>query len=700
MNKKAKILISTYIILISMFSVSWSQNAQYEDILASQRSLSPENYYNALIKFQNENPTWPNVYFKLGNVQLEIFSELDPLVDRNSSRQYIANVRTNYSLAKNYVDDKEIRRNFDWYEMPKAKNKDSLVAEVINKVNQNYLNSIKYADNYESLIKNYDNAVRNYLEAREIFIDINNRADNLRQLFLKADNKLKSDIKTCGVHFDSTLYYLDKYRALYQTMPHKKIRKVNVNLIKIDYYRMNGITPTNFLLDDLDLWDYKDWSENFLKLIREEVDELKVELSNAYTSFLKLSDRTINGNECFQANINELKLQRLANIVSKYDNQSLLIDIFQYQQAKLTYGNQVAYENNCNVSNQSPSDNLISRKARILQNLYEGYKGTDSLCSIIGSTNHQTNSFQWFFDKYMSGSTGVAQFTVQQQTENATAIKQNIQKLMALQDRQFYNSEFVSKELKLAGDTITNQTLVDGDKIEITQRIVIDSLYEIFMAKKLSGRNSIYGVRKINEGFRIVWEEPLKTGQTPDYYKMLSDSSLVIGGTGTNIWLKHLGFLGSKKAELRLTGKNPIKNIYFNDLLNSYTIIQELSYDAEGQIGKYQLTKLNSTGKTSLKKQLTLNGKFINVISQDNAYWFFSGSDSEETSVIHLATYDWQSMEKTSELQYDYNFALKDPLVIKNDNLTLTMISGLNNPTKIVYSLIDYEGGKIYEKEF
>ncbi len=692
-----KIYCSILFLLAIICSVD-GQNSQYEEILASKSTQSAENYYKALLKFQNEYPLWPNVYFKLGNAQLEIFKQLDPLVDRSSSRQYIANVKTNYSLAKNYVDEKEITRNYEWYEMPKIKNKDSLVILVKNKVDQNYANSIVYADNYEKLVHHYDLAVKNYLEAREIFIDINTRAENLRELFLTADESLKNEVKTCGERFDSTLYHLDRYRKIYQTMPHYKIRKVNVNLVKIDYYRMNGITPTNFLLDNLELWNYKEWSENFLKLIREEVDGLQVQLSEAYARFKQLSQQTMSGDECVQANINELKLQRLANIVSKYDNQSLLIDLFKYQIAKLEFGNQVVYEKNCNISNQAPSDNLISRKARILQNLFNSYQTADSLCQVMSLSDHGTASFQWFFDRHLGGTSGINQFIANQQEQNADAIKQNMIRIKSLRDQQFYRNSFQPIKLKLVGDTLTNETLVDGQWITLTQRIEIDPSYQIFFIEK-SNQNLIAGVKQIEDIFRIIWEEPLPSGQKANFYKILSDSSLIISGQSRGTWLKHLGFLGGKRADLRISETNKLQNIYFNDLLKTYTLIQEISYDSLTNDGKYRLMKLNSAGKVSLRKDISLKGKFINMVSQENAYWFFSCENIPEGSNINVTSFDWQSMQQQIAMSYQYSETLRDPMVIKNDNLTLTVIAELDNPTKMTYSLIDYEGNKIHEKQ-
>jgi hypothetical protein len=347
-----------------------AQTGEYKDILESRPTLTKEAYFKKLLEFQNENPEWPNVYFQMGNIQLAQFLEFDPLVDRNSSRQFIYNAKTNFGLAKNYMDEKEARKNYEWYGLTKVKDKDSLVDMTLQLVDDRYTQTVAYSENYEKLVFHFDKAVSFYLSARENFIDINTRAENLRELFLTADDVLKEEIKTVGRDFDSSLYHLERYKQVYQKMPYKKIREANIMLKEIDHYRMNGITPSNFLSDNLELWDYRSWSQNFIKLIEEEVDALKDELSNAYESFNDINTRMMESEECIQANIDDMKLQRLINLVTKYDNQSLLIDIYKYLMSKLAYGNELAYELNCNVSDIQPTDNLLSRKARIYLSIY------------------------------------------------------------------------------------------------------------------------------------------------------------------------------------------------------------------------------------------------------------------------------------------------------------------------------------------
>ena len=89
------------------------------------------------------------------------------------------------------------------------------------------------------------------------------------------------------------------------------------------------------------------------------------------TISLKQMTCLLYGDDCIQAEVDERRFQRIVNLITKYDQESVLADIFKYFLTKLDFGNQLAYERNCNEINSSLNDDYLSRKARINQNLTE-----------------------------------------------------------------------------------------------------------------------------------------------------------------------------------------------------------------------------------------------------------------------------------------------------------------------------------------
>jgi hypothetical protein len=681
------------IFLLLLISVSvFSQTGAFKKILSEKSSVNKEVFYDQLIQFQKENVDFSNVYFQLGKVELDNFSSLDPIVDRVASRQRVYNAKTNFGLAKNYLDEKEVSRFPDWYDVPDLKDKDSVTRMGVAKIEKSYENAENYATSYEELIANYDRAVFHYLKAREGFIDINTSADNLRQLFLKADDSLKMAVKSVGVSFDSSMYHIDIYRDIYQQLPYKKKRKVNINKRRIDHFRMNGITPANFLADNIDVWDYKQWSDRFLNLLKVEVDGLQDEIKTAYKFFMATNNRMVNGDECIQAELDDLKFQRIINLITKYDNESVLIDIFQYLISKLEYGNKLTYERNCNDLDVPPTDDFLSRKARIYQNLFTSFLKADSLNSLIISTNHGQETFQWFFDEMMPEENGSAVFANDQKEENYKSFKDELEGLIANMNQQSFNTDSISECFEADSVFLLPGASLDGGFCANKKLVLNDSL------NILSGQRGddkiLIGATPLDEDYQKNWEvQPYKNSDI-SYFKIVGDSSFMIGGVEGRAWVSQYSASGNNYFTALLRSGDPIQNILVNQLQGIATVLQKGS-------SNYTISNVNFSGKVTGTSTINLSGEYVGMIRQEQSFWVFTYNNTDEGSTITASVYDEKQAKVLEEITYSFDAELKEPSIIKNDNEFMTLVS-LNSfsDDEIVYALMNYEGEIIHETIF
>ncbi|WP_425390277.1 hypothetical protein [Ekhidna sp.] len=673
------------IFLIFLIGTSaYAQTGAFKKIMNDRATVNKEVFYDQLIQFQKENVEFSNVYYQLGKIELNIFTDLDPVVDRVASRQRIYNAKTNFGLAKNYLDDKEVAKNPDWYDVPDLKDRDSVTRMGVRKIESNYENTQEYSTKYEELVENYDRAVYHYLKAREGFIDINTSADNLRQLFLKADDSLKIAVRSVGVSFDSSMYHLDIYRQLYQEIPYKKKREVIVNKKKIDHFRMNGITPANFLADNIDVWDYKQWSDRFLNLLKVEVDGLQDEIKNAYKFFMATNDRMINGDECIQAELDDLKFQRIINLITKYDNESVLIDIFQYLIAKLEYGNKLTYEKNCNELNVPPTDDYISRKARIYQNLYTSFNKADSLDEQIIATDHGQETFQWFFDEMMPEGNGSETFAENQKEENYTSFKEELEGLMQQMRIQSFNTDSLTEcyeadSIFLIPGAFQEDSFCAKKKLQLN-----DSLHLI---QGIRGEdNLLIGAIPMGEDYEKVWElSPYKNSEV-SYFKIVGDSSMIIGGYNGKAWITQLSTGGNEYFTALLKNNDTIKNVIVNQLQGVATILQKGT-------DYYTLSRMNFNGKVESTSRIELQGEYAGMIRQEQSLWLFTHNKNSEGSYLNATVYNEKENAVIDTVGYQLNASLINPSVIKNDNEYLTLIASNNDAEEeIVYALMNYEG--------
>ena len=604
--------------LLTIFLFTWTlasvvgQTGNYKRILSESGNVDRETFYDQLIKFQQENVAFGNVYYQLGKVELDIFSSLDPIVDRVASRQRVYNSKTNFGLATNYLDNKEISRFPEWYDVEDVSNEDSINIKGKQNIDRNYEDVTRYAVSYEELIVNYDRAVYHYLKAREGFIDINTSADNLRQLFLKANDSLKMAVKAVGISFDSSMYHVDKYREIYKELPYKKKRKVNIIKQRIDHFRMNGITPANFLADDITVWDYKEWSERFLELLKLEVDGLHEEIKTAYRFFIATNDKMINGDDCIQAELDDMKFQRIINLITKYDNESVLIDIFQYLIAKLEYGNKLVYERVCNALEVSLTDDFLSRKVRIYQNMFESYSASDSLNDFIISSGHQQASFQWFFDEMMPGENGSTVFAQEQEQENITSFKNELSELMASMNLQRFKTDALTECYEIDSLLLIPGALPEGNFCPKKALELSSDLH--ILSVKIDDQSLLMGVTPLDGDYEKLWEfKGYKNGDI-SFFKVVGDSTFIVGGQG---WISQLSSSGNTQFTTTLKSTNPIQNVMVNQLQGVLTVLQKGETD-------YTLSKVNFNGKVESSSNLAIVGDFVGMFRLEKDLWFFT----------------------------------------------------------------------------
>ena len=681
----------TYLLLAFLSTTAVAQSTSYKKIMAEKDAVELSVFFAHLKEFQTENQAFSNVYYQLGKIELENFSNLDPIVDRIAARQYVHNTKTNFGLAKNYLDQNEVNKNPEWYDVPSMKQKDSIVILVTTKMDENYDASVQHAQAYEELIFHYDKAVTHYLEAQKDFININTSADNLRQLFLQTDDSLKLAIREVGISFDSSMHHLDKYRETYQALPHPKKRKVIVNFNHIEHFRMNGITPTNFLADYIDVWDYKLWSEEFLNLIKIEVDGLQDEIRTAYQFFQNSNNRLMTGTECTQVAVDDRQFQRIINLVTKYDNQSILIDIFQYILYKFQYGNDINYERNCNISNETPTDIFLSRKARIYQDLFASFKVADSLDNSITTSGHSQDTFEWFFSEMMNSPNGSADFANDQLVENRQAFKTEVSNLAILGRNQKFQTDSISETYGRADTLLLKiKSPENTDSLLVVKGLKLSDSLNLLLVKDQKGMNVI-GASQNENGFAVLWEHAALKNSDINFFKLVTDASFVIAGDS---WFKHITFTGGLQKTVTLKSKDPIVHISYNDLQGSFTVLQS---NGEKQI----YSTIGSNGKVTSSKSLVLPGEFLNMWKQEGQLLFFTSSDQEEKTVITNSVFDPSTSQLNEIATYTLSYPIVESILIKNDNQSITLLSKNSlDPTEVLYAVLDYNGNIHYEEIF
>ena len=180
----------------------------------------------------------------------------------------------------------------------------------------------------------------------------------------------------------------------------------------------------------------------------------------------------------------------------------------------------------------------------------------------------------------------------------------------------------------------------------------------------------------------------------PSFFKVVGDSSYLIGGSEDRSWLTQLSKSGTAYFSTTLRSGDPIQNVLVNQLQGVATVLQK------GSTG-FTLSKVNFNGKVESSTTISLEGEYVGVFRQEQSLWFFTLKKTPEGSELLTSVYSEADGTILQELSYTFNTDLEDPAIIKNDNEYITVLSqSAFADDEIVYALINYDGEIEYEKVF
>ena len=269
--KKIISLIHVPLFLILSINCLAQSELKYKDVYKFLSTKSEQEAYSQLEAFQKQDPFHANVYYQLGVLSQKWAKKYDPLTEYDNLKHFVYHADLYLNLALKYIDEKEAKKNWDLYQYVKIPEgaKKPKFADIINDVKVRVADVDSFKRNINQIRSNYLGIVDNYNDCLQIFLELNANNNQLKDIYLTADVKLISSIESLKSHYDSSLWYFDKYRDAIAVFPLKNYNQ-EYNVIPIETYRLHGLTNADFLKNDILLWDYKMWVDNVLAVINKD----------------------------------------------------------------------------------------------------------------------------------------------------------------------------------------------------------------------------------------------------------------------------------------------------------------------------------------------------------------------------------------------------------------------------------------------
>lgn len=421
-------VISLFITLLTGMQV----NAQldYEDeVLPAVRNEPYHVSYPLLQEHQRINPRHANTYYQLGIIAHHWAKDYDPFTEFKDVNYFIYHTKVYFGLCKNYLDKKEARKHGEFYQgVQKSEgNWFHKPGDILPKIDS-FIRDIKTYERHVKVLRRYYNrSVSHYHKSVNIFRDINGRYNSVKKLFMNAYDDFDAQAEALRMHFDSTLHYLTQYRDSLDAYPLKGYDQ-HYRLKDIVTYRLQGLTNTNFLQNDIDLWDYNSWLDTLYRVINHEISPLRTRIQKESARMDQHLD-FVKKNPAPDSLLQYSIPRKLAYKIEKYDYQSLMLDYLKYRAAHLRFhaklnqpeNHREAYHIADDYSNYSRYFMEAVRKkleADTLLNTFDGDINADDV--------HQ---YKQFFNARYGGVSEVRQFARTQGRKNRTALQKGFENL-------------------------------------------------------------------------------------------------------------------------------------------------------------------------------------------------------------------------------------------------------------------------------
>ena len=693
----------TLIISLLIGYTSFSQ--KYKDVYESLTTMSDNEAYQTLQEFsQSKKNAHSASLYKMALIIEKRLDTYDPFLQEKAINQNVYNAELYISLAKLHLDEKVARQDGRYFDdvVPANPKKGPTLEEITESINNHIVKIKNFKEVFTENRTNLYNAATKYNECISIYNEINRKNSKLKDLYFLVDNNLTSQLDALKINFDSTLYYLEKLQISLKKHPMFNYT-FNYTLNPIQIYRMHGLTPANFLAQNIELWDFNSWINTFKDVYKNDITYLYKNIDETETLNKKyvslLTEKNIDG-----VPENYRVPPYLINKIYKYDYESLANSLLLFQESQINYMYQLSsYRTDTNFFTfgfNYPSNNHFTKAL-------EYRKATDSLLTLLygNISDEGIKKYSNIFEKKYKGEKGLQEYVLNQQTFDNKyfdgAIDDYADHLLKMGSKLnpvnkhflLYNGDTIFAQIvtaeKLSKKGYFIHSKQDADKNQIL-------LAGTFVGK--SGDHSAF-VASIDTLHNVKWLKTFKPGEGNRsclFVTSLNDeiAALVTSTTKTGIIRNFMILLdkaGNQKQTTEIKIKALPRKLLVDDIDNKYVVLfcGTSIKPFVSETCDMHICCLDSKFKTLWNKQLKFDGYTCNILKTDNIYYIIGSFskmldlDNDEVNLngdsgLFIYSIDAEGNWIDGE-NYKPNRSIYPMWISKCDNTTFEVVSALDN---------------------
>jgi hypothetical protein len=402
------------VVFIFFFSNQFAfgqKNLKYKDVFKTVEEKSKEEAYSVLLVYQKQDPFFANTYLQLGMISQFWSKDYDPLTNIKDVEFFIYNTNLYYGLALSKIDQKEVRKNIKYYlNIDRFKGREEVEFEEVRSYIQEQMDAnTEYSKNVQIVTRLFNLSIKHYNNCVRIFKEINSNNNKIKDIYLTASARFLENLNELESSFDSTIYYLQNYQTAIKSYPIKSYNQ-KYKLLPIETYRLHGLTGSDFLNDEIPIWNYGVWVKNIKQVLNTEIADMRNQINIADQKLNENISMLTEARE-YKPDFTRLKVdEKLKYKIGKYDYQSILLKLFNFKESKINF---IADLRNP-VNN--PKDTLtkfsLLEKARFYESVLNSKKKCDSLNKDISSSLnvYEINKYNDFVNSKYGGDAGLKNY--------------------------------------------------------------------------------------------------------------------------------------------------------------------------------------------------------------------------------------------------------------------------------------------------
>lgn len=338
MSRKGALI---FALLFLQVTLAIAQKVKYKDLIELLNAKQYEMAEPFLKRYLKDNDDNASAYLYMGIIYQEKSLQNDLLKQTEALILNLDSAIFFYEKAHPMITEKEIKKNDENYQM--YTRRDLRTGEFGIKQSDVQLDletrtkALKEKrDKVKPLKNHFVQSEKLYLRSMDFFKAIQERFANEKELFLRSDDQLLVELNNLMAVYDSSQVAFKSYKSILQTLGKSNYNQ-ELTLMEIKDFKKDGLSTTDFLNNDLKLWDYSGWSKKSFDLIQKEIIPLRQNLISYDIEINKLSKKLKTDSVSVKSDLTKLIDKLLVTQLKKFDPDPLPASVFNMKVAELEY---------------------------------------------------------------------------------------------------------------------------------------------------------------------------------------------------------------------------------------------------------------------------------------------------------------------------------------------------------------------------